>query len=90
MRGELVSGLFLSHLTAVAFYWGVAKVSCRGEKTLRYLGFGLLMGFSSFFIIVLLSTRFMIGPLLQVLITAGYCAVFINSPLLQRFLTGER
>lgn len=87
---ELIEAFLLVHLTAVLFYWMVGKVHGESNKTLRYLGFGVLMGFSAFFIIVLLSTRFSLNLLAQFIITVAYCAVFLNSPLLDRFLSAER
>jgi hypothetical protein len=87
---DWIDAFLLSNLSAVLFYWAVGKAYGGGNNTLRYLGFGVLMGFSAFTIIVLLSTRFYLNPLFQFIITVGCCAVFLNSRLLERILSAER
>lgn len=89
-QDDLIRAFLSSHITAMLFYWGVAKLSGNGGETLRYVGFGMLMGFSAFFIITVLSTRFHLNLLVQFIITVGYCSMFLNSRLLERFMTSER
>jgi len=68
----------------------LGKIKRDKGNLLNYIGFGLLMGFISFFILILLSTPFDLGWLSKILVIVGYCAVFINSEMLESFATKKR
>lgn len=87
---EYLYTFILCETISTIFYVGLRKIRNDSRPLLHYIGFGLLMGFISFFILILLSTRFDLGWLPKTLVVLTYCAVFINSELLELFLAKRR
>jgi hypothetical protein len=87
---EYIYTFVLCETLSMVFYFGLSKIKSDQAKVLHYLGFGSLMGFISFFMLILLSTRFDIGFLLKALIIIGYSAIYVNSRMLDSFVASEK
>lgn len=83
---EYLYTFVLCEVISIAFYFALSRARKDSAKSLHYIGFGLLMGFIGFFILIVASTWFDLNWLHKVLIIVGYCAFFIKSDLLESLL----